>query len=312
MFATPVIFIFFNRPEVTRRTFAVIRQVRPRRLYLIADGPRASRPTDAGRCRETRQIVESMIDWPCEVTRDYSDLNLGCGRRLSTGLTAAFSALGEAIVLEDDILPHADFFPFCATMLARYRDDPHVHAIAGFQPLGRYAPKQGPVVPSTFNWIWGWASWARSWKDYRFDLTDSWTQPEVREGIRAYVEDGLNFQWHARNFDALVAKQVDTWDFQWSYALLAQRRVSMVSSVNLVENIGFDADATHTVNRDQYLNGLRARSPVPTAAERSTAGPDRLHDKLYGQIIQTHSRTRIELLRLMARFPSLAQFSLKN
>lgn len=312
MFATPIIYVFFNRPDVTRRTFSVLRQIRPSRLYLIADGPRATRPTDAERCRETRQIVEGLIDWPCEVTRDYSETNLGCGRRLSSGLTAAFSILGEAIVLEDDILPHPDFFPFCAGMLERYRDDPHIHAIAGFQPLGRYAPGRGPVVPSTFNWIWGWASWQRSWKDYRFDLADTWTKPSVRDGIRAYVGDAFNFQWHARNFDELVNAHVDTWDFQWSYTLLAERRVSLVSTVNLIQNLGFDADATHTVNQDLYLRDLHASPTIATNRFRATDRHDPLHDKLYGQVIHASSRRRITLLRLLARYPALAQLLLKT
>ncbi|MBC8010407.1 MAG: glycosyltransferase family 2 protein, partial [Burkholderiales bacterium] len=127
---SPVIYIFFNRPELTRRTFAAVREQRPSRLYLIADGPRPGHATDAVRCAETRAIIDELLDWNCEVTRDYSAKNLGCGRRLSSGLTAAFALLGEAIVLEDDILPHPDFFAFCDAQLAAHRHDPHIHAIS--------------------------------------------------------------------------------------------------------------------------------------------------------------------------------------
>jgi hypothetical protein len=307
VFATPIIYIFFNRPDVTRRTFSEIRRIKPNRLYLIADGPRAAKAGEAALCRETRSIVEGLMDWPCEVTRDYSETNLGCGRRLSSGLTAAFATLGEAIVLEDDVLPHPDFFPFCASLLARHRDDPHIHSIAGFQPLGRYGARHGAVVPSTFSWIWGWASWARAWNDYRFDLADSWTQPQIREGIRSYLQDEFNFQWHARNFDGLVKEHVDTWDFQWSYTLLAQRRVSLVSSVNLVENLGFNGDATHTTHRELYLRNLKIYGTSPTSRTRSTDRPDVIHDRLYGQVIHGRSPTRIALLRLLAQFPALAR-----
>ncbi|MDD5200105.1 MAG: hypothetical protein PHC88_09915 [Terrimicrobiaceae bacterium] len=311
MFATPVIYIFFNRPNVTRRTFAAIRRVRPSRLYLIADGPRPGKSDDAARCRETREIVERMLDWPCEVTRDYSDTNLGCGLRLASGLTSAFALLGEAIVLEDDILPHSDFFPFCASMLAHHRDDPRIHAISGFNPLSRYAPARGPATPSTFAWIWGWASWQRAWKDYRFDLTADWSLPEVRQGIREHVANDLNFQWHARNFDNLIRENVDTWDFQWSFAQLAQRRVTLTSSVNLIENLGFDSDATHTAVPVPYLRGLRAQPVVSTHRERPAAPSDKLHDKLYGQILHSDSPLRIAFLRLLAQFPALAHRLLK-
>ncbi|WP_438481988.1 glycosyltransferase family 2 protein [Oleiharenicola lentus] len=297
---SPVIYIFFNRPEVTQRTFRALRRQRPARLHLIADGPRAAKPDDIALCQETRWLVENMIDWPCEVTRDYADINLGCGRRISTGLTTAFAMLGEAIVLEDDILPHPDFFPFCDAMLATYRHDPDVHAISGFQPLGRYAPSRGPVVPSTFNWIWGWASWQRAWKDYRFDFKKAWESPIVRDGVRDYVNDALNFQWHRANFDQHVRGSVDTWDFQWSFALFSQRRVTLVSSVNLIQNLGFDSAATHTTAPEPYLQTLQVYPLVPAGRRRSTAKPDRLHDKLFGKIIHSHSPRRISLLRAFA------------
>jgi len=309
---SPVIYVFFNRPEVTRRTFGALRQLRPSRLHLISDGPRPTRPEDVVLCRETREIVENLLDWECVVTRDYAATNLGCGQRLSTGLTAAFALLGEAIVLEDDILPHPDFFPFCDAMLSAHRDNPHVHAISGFQPLGRYAPSQGPVVPSTFNWIWGWASWQRSWKDYRFDVTEAWKPPEVREGIRRYLGNELNFHGHTRNFDELAAGRVDTWDFQWSFALLAERRVTLVSSVNLIQNLGFDADATHTVKEELYLRNLPVYPTVPTSRRRSTDQPDAFHDRLFGEVIHGRSRGQIARLRLLARLPGLARQLFRN
>lgn len=307
-----VIYIFFNRPEVTRKTFAAIRAARPDRLYLIADGPRAGHPTDATRCREARALVEGMLDWPCEVTRDYSETNLGCGKRVSRGLTAAFAHLGEAIVLEDDVLPHPDFFAFCASELARHRENSSIHSIAGFQPLGRYAPRSGSTVPSTFSWIWGWASWQRAWKDYAFDFSERWSQPSVREEIRTYVDDPFNFHWHASNFDGLVANHVDTWDFQWTYTLLSRKRVSLVSSVNLITNLGFNADATHTTKQDLYLLDLSSGPRISATQERSTAQPDRLHDKLYGQIIHAGTRRKVALLRLAARYPALARVFMKT
>ena len=309
---SPVIYIFFNRPEVTRQTFGALRRHRPSRLHLIADGPRPGRPGEAARCLETRGIVESLIDWPCTVTRDYAEANLGCGLRLSTGLTAAFAELGEAIVLEDDILPHPDFFPFCDAMLAAYRDDPHIHSITGFQPLGRYAPARGPVVPSSFSAIWGWASWQRAWQDYRYDISEAWTDPEIQAGIRLYLDNDFNFQWHAHNFDDVVFGRVDTWDFQWAFALLAQRRVALVSAVNLVENLGFTAEATHTLHPEPYLRNLSVYPVVPTPRRHATWQPDRLHDQLSAKVTHGRSRRRISLLRLLARFPGVARRLVKT
>jgi hypothetical protein len=295
----PVIYIFFNRPEVTRRTFSVIRAQRPRRLYLIADGPRAHKAGEDVRCRETRALVESMIDWDCEVTRDYSETNLGCGRRLSSGLTAAFAMLGEAIVLEDDILPHPDFFGFCATLLARHRNDPHVHAVSGFNALGRYAPRQGWFTPSLFNSVWGWASWQRSWQDYDFSM-DAWKDPNVKVRIRKYVASDFLYQYFSRSFDHMVDGAIDTWDFQWTFSLLERGRVTLVPSSNLIENIGFSTDATHTTKPEPYFQGLKTYPLMQTDRERSTEVPDRMHDDLYGRVVMSPSTAKIRLVRHVA------------
>jgi hypothetical protein len=295
----PIVYILFNRPDMVRQTFPAIRAQRPKRLYLIADGPRANRPQDAERCRETRALVESMLDWECEVTRDYSDVNLGCGKRLSSGLTRAFAELGEAIVLEDDILPHPDFFAYCTSQLEQHRHNEKVYSISGFNPLGRYRPEQGPAVPTVFNSIWGWASWQRAWKDYRFELHD-WGEPEVRRSIQEHVKDPLVFNYQAQNFDKLTQRSVDTWDFQWTYTLLKRQRLSLVSAVNLIENIGFTPDATHTHAPEPYLAELPSYSTVPTKRARDCSAPDRLHDKLYATVILTPSMKKIRMARRIA------------
>ncbi len=300
MFTTPIIYVFFNRPDVTKRTFARIRAQRPTRLYLIADGPRAARPTDAERCQQTRAIVEGMLDWDCEVTRDYAGENMGCGRRLSSGFTSAFAQLGEAIVLEDDVLPHPDFFAFCSAMLQRYRDEPKVHAISGFNPIGCFEPRRGPAIPTFFNNMWGWASWQRSWKDYHFDVS-AWHDSATKERFREFVDDALIYQWHAHNFDTLYSEKLDTWDFQWNFCMLEQRRLNLVSSVNLIENLGFDSAATHTTFKEPFFHHLRTYPAVPTAASRDPHSVDRLHEKLYSEIVMTPSLRKIALLRLMAR-----------
>ena len=302
MYSTPIVYIFFNRPKQTQKTFARIREIQPQTLYLIADGPRAGREDDARNCAECRRIVEGMIDWKCNVIRDFAPENLGCGRRLSSGLTSAFAQLGEAIVLEDDIFPHPDFFTYCATMLARYRDDSRIHAINGFNPLGRYAPANGAATPSVFNSIWGWASWQRSWKDYRFDLNE-WANIDLQKQIRAYVGSDLIYQHYGHSFDKMLREHVDTWDFQWSFTLLKTQRLALVSSVNLIENIGFAADATHTVVPEPFFRDLRVYPTVNTRKERPTDSPDRLHDKLYSEVILAASEKRIALMRFIARHP---------
>src|SRR6185369_17048088 len=109
---TPVALLVFNRPEETSRVFAAIREARPLQLFIIADGPRSSRPNEQNRCAMVRQIVE-QVDWPCQVERLYSETNLGCRKRVASGLDWVFSRVEEAMILEDDCLPDQAFFRYC-------------------------------------------------------------------------------------------------------------------------------------------------------------------------------------------------------
>lgn len=300
MFVTPIIYIYFNRPEITRRTFAIIRELRPRRLYLIADGPRAAKITDAARCRETRAVVEGMLDWTCEVTRDYSDVNLGAGKRIASGLTSAFAQLGEGIVLEDDILPHPDFFTFCAAMLVRYRDNPRVHGISGFNPVGRFLPHEQSVVPTLTHITWGWASWHRAWKDYRGAM-QGWEEPAIRASVRNYIQNDLYFGAIEGGLKAVADRAVDAWDYQWVYTMLYERRLALVSATNLIFNLGFMRDATHTFDPPTYITGLGAYAIPDSPAPTNVESPDRLFDRVAWQILLDGSRTKIALLRGLAR-----------
>jgi hypothetical protein len=302
----PVIYIFFNRPDVMARSLAAIRAARPSRLHLIADGPRTNKPGEAERCAEARALVEKTIDWPCEVTRDFSPTNLGCGRRLSSGLTTAFELLVEAVVIEDDIVPHPDFFAFCAVHLERHRDDAHVHTLCGFNPLNKYQPRRGPAVASLHNSIWGWASWQRSWKDYRFDMAE-WNDPAVKQTVRATINDDLLFGFYRQGFDDTASGQLDSWDFQWSYAMMKHRRVALTSTVNFIENIGFHGAATHTHHEPGWFRGLRTGPAVSAPQQHSLTTPDRRHDHLHNLVTMGTSGTRIAVTRFAAGSTTLTR-----
>lgn len=106
---TPVALIIFNRKDTTEKLINALRQVKPPKLFVIADGPRSDRPGEAEKCAETRAVLD-QVDWNCEILKNYSDINLGCGVRPATGISWVFEQVEEAIILEDDCLPHPTFF----------------------------------------------------------------------------------------------------------------------------------------------------------------------------------------------------------
>jgi hypothetical protein len=242
---TPVVMIVFNRPELARRAFERVRAARPPKLLVICDGPRQNRPSDAGRVAEVRAIFDREVDWPCEVVRDYATQNIGCMGRIHSGLNHAFELFEEAIILEDDCLPEPSFFPYCDELLARYRDDDRVMNIAGTNFIANHYQPGHSYWFSHHPWTWGWASWRRAWQHNDFHLS-SWDsrQNELRASFCSRWERQywMSTFEHARQ----DLRATDCWDFQWNFSCRTHGGVSIVPRYNLIENLGFGTDSTHT------------------------------------------------------------------
>lgn len=242
--STPLLFLIFNRPAETDRVFATIRDQRPTRLFVAADGPRRDRAGEGEIVRQVREIA-TKVDWPCEVTTLFRDENLGCGRAVSEALAWFFSQVEEGIILEDDCLPHPDFFVHCTALLARYRHEPRVATIAGTHFFPPTLPHQQSHYASKYFQMWGWASWRRTWQQYDFKLgslePNEWFKLLQRVHPIA-VESG--YWWEV--FQALHAGVIDTWDFQMFFSSWKQGAVHLLPGRNLVSNIGYGPGATHT------------------------------------------------------------------
>jgi len=240
---TPVAFLIFNRPETTKLVFESIRKAKPKKLLVVADGSRQERAGESERCAATRAVIES-VDWDCEVLKNYSDYNMGCGLRPASGLDWVFNTVEEAIILEDDCLPHPDFFRFCEEMLAHYRYDTRVMQVSGTNILLDWKSDIQSYHFTFSHHIWGWASWRRAWQYFDFKMP-LWTKPEIKERVRDVIANELNFEVAARFFDEAY-QGMDAWDYQWAFAKFIQSGLTITPAVNLVSNIGFGEDATHT------------------------------------------------------------------
>lgn len=242
--STPIVFLIFRRPDLTARVFEVIKQVQPKKLLVIADGPNPDKLDEAEKCAAARAIID-RVDWNCEVLKNYSDINLGCKKRVSSGINWAFSEVEEAIILEDDCLPSPSFFNFCEELLERYRYDERIMMISGNNFQQGNARSEYSYYFSKYTHIWGWASWRRAWKYYDVEMS---TWSEVRESklLKSIWEDLYEEKYWTKIFDDVATGLIDTWDYQWAYACWSQSGLSILPNINLVSNIGFGLDATHT------------------------------------------------------------------
>lgn len=266
MTTAPVALIAFNRPEVTRATLDAIRAAAPQRLFLVVDGPREGRTDDVGCCSAVRELLD-RIDWPCDVRRRYSEVNLGCDASVETGLDWVFSQVDRAIVLEDDCCPDPSFFAYAEELLARYRDEPRVWQIAGsrhFVPPRLFGDDSYRF--STWASVWGWATWADRWQQHRRLFPRS-HRPDDHLPIRcrpfAPAPGSLVTAAARRHFvEAATSADLIThgWDKHWWITIIAADGLSATPRENLVENIGFGADATHTHAAHHY-----AEAPVPAS-----------------------------------------------
>lgn len=241
---TPIILLVFNRPDTTKKVFERIAQIKPRKLLVVADGPRRDQPGEAERCRSARAIVDH-VDWDCQVLKNFAKTNMGCAARVSSGLDWAFGLVGEAIVLEDDCVPDPSFFHFCEDLLSKYRNDSRIMAIGGMNFQFGHKRTEYSYYFSRYNHCWGWASWRRAWRHYDFEMK-LW--PEVRDSgwLEDLLLDSTAVTYWTTIFQRVYAGHIDSWAYRWLFACWVQSGLAILPNVNLISNIGFGPEATHT------------------------------------------------------------------
>jgi hypothetical protein len=247
MYTIPILFLIFKRPETTERVFEQIRQIKPSRLYVAADAPRAGQLNEIERCRQTRAIVET-VDWECTVKTLYREKNLGCRRAVTEAISWFFEQEEYGVILEDDCLPDLTFFPFCEELLLRYKDDNRVGMIGGNNFFNNIMPDGLSYDFSSISYIWGWATWRRVWKNYDPDFS-YWVEAKKNLNKRKSLFRCLREEIYFSSFlsDTLFGKRKNSvWDVLFWFTLRVQNQLSIYPSVNLVTNIGIEsADATH-------------------------------------------------------------------
>lgn len=246
MFQTPILFLIYNRPEKTSLVFDVIKQIKPKYLYVAADGPNSSKSLDMEKCSLTRDIVTNNIDWDCELKILFNSTNLGCGLSVSNSISWFFKNVEQGIILEDDCLPHISFFPYCEILLNLHRNNNEITSIAGTAlPNGIYSTSHSYIF-CQYCLIWGWATWRRAWDTYDFNMS-TWPILKNTNFLKKISMGRARFvwQWH-NNFQKVWSKEIDTWDYQWTYGNFLRGGKCIVPVNNLINNIGFDEEGTHT------------------------------------------------------------------
>ena len=257
----PVLVTAFNRPELMRAVIDRLREVQPTRVFVAIDGPRSGTPSDLALVHECRDLIKE-IDWECDISTLIHEENLGCGRAMSTAISWFFDHMERGIILEDDVLPDPSFFGFCSELLDRYVDDARVFAVSGCNlvPRDELSDPAAPYRFSRIPTVWGWATWRRSWRTYQLDIRHWKSELGITQLARTLGLSTTMTAFWATEFELTGRGNVDTWDWQLTYAAIRNNQLVATSNVNLVENIGFGANATHT-----HGEAARLDPPQPMA-----------------------------------------------
>ncbi len=304
-FNTPVALIIFNRPDATRQVINVLRKVKAKKIFVIADGPRNGLSSDLDLCNKTRLVIDE-IDWPCVVHRRFLNENIGCGHGPAKGLDWVFNQVDRCIILEDDCIPNPSFFPYCDELLERYAHDDRVMMISGNNHLLGKATISDSYCFSVNTQTHGWATWSRAWKKFDFYIQD-WQKLRSLKWLTYYLGNYRYAKNWFTTFDEVFNEtkknpKCSYWDFQWTFACWSNSALNIIPSINLVTNIGYGDDATHPTPIDHPLARLPAHEILfplrhPTGVIRNYEVDIALRETVFG-----HRLLYQKVLRKVIRF----------
>jgi GR25 family glycosyltransferase involved in LPS biosynthesis len=253
---TAVLLLIFNRLDTTKQVFEAIKQAKPPRLYIAADGARKTKEGEEQKVKLVRDYIISNIDWKCEVKTLFQEQNLGCKMAVSGAIEWFFKNEEMGIVLEDDCLPSQSFFWFCEQLLIKYKNDMRVWHIGGTSTLSNdILLNDDSYYFSYFNHIWGWAGWSNKWKYYDINVS-LFNEFKKNNFIENITKNNLIQSFWLNNFNSVHKKRIDTWDYQWYFTIWSNGGRAIIPTINLVSNLGFGPEATHTSNSDDKLSAM--------------------------------------------------------
>ncbi|MFA6200191.1 MAG: nucleotide-diphospho-sugar transferase [Bacteroidales bacterium] len=260
-FTTPILVIIFNRPNLVQGLFNELKKQKPKQLFVFCDGARKDKLGEIELLQQSKSIFETQIDWNCDLNTNYLEDNKGAGRAIASAIKWFFENVDQGIILEEDCLPHQDFFPYCEELLQRYKEDKRVIFIGG-NNFQKRKVSQYSYYFSSYPHIWGWAAWKKTIEGYSFDIDDI-SKKEIRQILKRYFDS-----WHEREywydrFKLVKNNRINSWDYQLMFNIWRKNGVAIIPVVNLVKNVGFDKNSIHCKNKNDISANLTLNNILP-------------------------------------------------
>lgn len=257
MFDVPILILAFNRPKETQQVFERVRSIKPKYLFVGIDGPRETNADDNELCKMVQDVFLHQIDWDCEIKTLFRKQNLGCRKAVSSAIDWFFNQVEYGIILEDDCIPNLSFFDYCKVLLEKYKDNPNVMHIAGYNYFGHFSRLNKSYIFSRSALIWGWATWRRSWQKMDVDMKD---YPDYKSGnsVKDYVKNVLAQKYILQKWDETYHKINNSWAYAWMYCVVNNKGLCIVPQKNMISNIGFNENATHTKQQSTLTKEIKS------------------------------------------------------
>jgi len=291
MISTPIVIFIYKRSDNLDRVIAGVRKVKPKELYIVSDGPKNE--MESAQIEKTRVQLETLINWPCKVHKNYAEKNLGLKERFSTGIDWVFETAGSAIFIEDDCIADPTFFKFCDELLERYKDDKRIMTISGNNFQFGSQPTKYSYYFSRYPHVWGWATWKRAWKCYDGDISD-WPSRRNSSWLKDVTHGFIISKFWKYIFDRLYGGKINTWDYQLTYASFKNHGLNIIPSVNLVTNVGYGADSTNIKKLNITIGVPTSSMQFPLVHPKHFVVDD-IADRRIDNLVYLHSLGKLSL-----------------
>ncbi|MFD1257417.1 sugar transferase [Mucilaginibacter terrae] len=244
----PIALFVYNRPDHMRRTLSYLQKnelAAESCLFIFSDGAKTG--PDEAKIAEIRQQAKLVTGFKLVKVIERK-VNVGLANSIISGVTQLVNEYGKVIVFEDDLLSSPYTLEYFNEALGRYANQPEVMHIGAYM----YDLKT-PGLPQTFFYraatSWGWATWARAWKNFEPDIDVLMPQFDKRKIHEFSIEGTMNFWKQMQQFKS---GKNNSWAIRWYASIFLKNGLTLNPAKSLIQNIGHDGSGRHSNLENTY------------------------------------------------------------
>lgn len=250
--SAPVLILLYKKPKTTVQVINALKKVKPKLIYIAINIPPINKnKQDYIDYKKVLKLLDK-IDWKCDLKIKKRKKHLSPYDSYKSAINWFFKNEKEGIILEDDTVPNKSFFTFCNQMLKKYRNNNRIALISGTSFYKKENLNKETYFFSNIPFMWGYATWKRTILG-RDEKMKNWPKNK-KDVFNKITSDKFFIKYWSKMFNDLYNKKFIAYDFQMAYSNFKNKKLTIFPKKNLVKNIGFGNNATHTKSEEWYSN----------------------------------------------------------